>query len=205
MKRTFFIPMAALVLLAACSETSSNPMEEHNGPLAASSVHLKGGGNAEPTFTDGGLFLSASGALSGLSGADIFVLLSATANATSTCTNNGGTAAAGQNPAPTTVSGGDPIPADEFKNGNVTFSVQTEPPVSPIPGAPGCPNPNWTETIDDLRFTSATITVHQPAGTAATPGPTVLTVQCTFSSSGPAGAGTQDGGIAANQVSCTQS
>jgi hypothetical protein len=56
------------------------------------------------------------------------------------------------------------------------FNVTTQPPVSPIPGAPDCPNPNWTETITDLAFTSATITVEQP------PGMVVLTISCTFSS-----------------------
>jgi hypothetical protein len=64
--------------------------------------------------------------------------------------------------------------------------------VSPIPGAPGCPNPQWTESITDLRFTGATITVEQPPGM-------VLTVTCTIS---PA---SSNGGVPAGAVSCSQS
>ncbi|HYT00040.1 MAG TPA: hypothetical protein VEO20_05180 [Thermoplasmata archaeon] len=44
----------------------------------ASSVHLKGGRNAKPSFTDNGLTLSASGELSGLGFGDVLVTLSAT-------------------------------------------------------------------------------------------------------------------------------
>jgi hypothetical protein len=55
------------------------------------------------------------------------------------------------------------------------FNVTTVAPASIIPGASDCPNPNWTEEITDLSFTSATITVEQPPGTV------VLTVTCSFS------------------------
>jgi len=159
----------------------------------ASSVHLKGGANSEPNFVDKGLTLNAAGSLAGLGNEDLLVTLSATAAATSTCTNQGGNQAPGQNPAEVTVSGSQSIPAGEIKNGNVAFNVTTEPPVSPIPGAPGCPNPNWTQTITDLSFTTATITVEQPAGTV------VLTVQCTFSEP------TTNGAVAGRDVSCTSS
>ncbi|HYT00039.1 MAG TPA: hypothetical protein VEO20_05175 [Thermoplasmata archaeon] len=95
---------------------------------------------------------------------------------TATCTNKGLNQALGQNPAPITVSGSEAIPAGEIKNGNTPFGVITKEPTTPIPDAPDCPNPNWSEDITDLAFTSATITVEQPAGTL------VLTVSCTFSS-----------------------
>jgi len=181
-----FMPVAAL-LFAACSE---NPLTVDRLAINASSVHLKGGANAVPIFRDAGLSLAVSGALSGLGNGDVLVSLTATANVKSTCTNQGGNAAPGQNPAPTTVLGSVAIPASEIKNGTTPFAVTTRTPTTPIPGAPGCPNPNWSESIDDLAFTSATITVEQPAGTV------VLTIQCSFSTA------TSDGSVAKNQVSC---
>jgi hypothetical protein len=162
-------------------------------PALAGNVHLKGGRNAEPTFTDHGLVLEAAGALAGLGNGDVVVSLTAQADVTSTCTNNGGNAAPGQNPAPLTVTGAQEIPAEELKNGNTPFDVFTVSPDPIIAGAPDCPNPNWTETIDDLAFTSATITVEQPVGT------TVLTVSCTFDPP------TSDGAVHRNDVTCTSS
>lgn len=158
----------------------------------AASVHLKGGKNAKPAFYDGGLWLSASGALAGLGYEDVVVSITAMADVTSTCTNNGGNAAPGQNPAPLTVTGSVSIPKDELKNGNTPFSVTTIAPDPIIPGAPDCPNPNWVETIDDLAFTHATIRVYQG-------GALVLTVSCSFS---PA---TSDGSVPKQTVSCSSS
>jgi hypothetical protein len=157
------------------------------------SVHLKGGANAEPNFIDQGLTLNAAGSLAGLGNEDVLVTLTATAAATSTCTNQGGNQAPGQNPAEVTVSGSESIPASEIKNGNVSFNVTTVAPVSPIPGAPGCPNPNWRQDITDLAFTTATITVEQPAGTL------VLTVTCTFTNP------TTNGAVPGSNVTCTSS
>lgn len=157
------------------------------------SVHLKGGANATPNFVDQGLTLNAAASLAGLGNEDVLVTLSATAAATSTCTNQGGNQAPGQNPAEVTVSGSQSIPASEIKNGNTSFNVTTVAPVTPIPGAPGCPNPNWRQDITDLSFTTATITVEQPAGTL------VLTVQCTLSEP------TTNGAVPGRNVSCTSS
>ncbi len=159
----------------------------------AQSVHLKGGANAEPAFSDGGVFLEAAGALSGLGNGDVLVTLTAQADVTSTCTNQGGNEAPGQNPAPITVSGSQAIPESELKNGTTPFDVNTVPPVTIIPGAPDCPNPTWTEKITDLSFTSAVITIEQPPGT------TVLTVSCTFVPS------TTNGAVPRADVSCTSS
>src|SRR5205814_5469368 len=106
------------------------------------------------------------------------------------CTPGGSCKVPGQNPAPITVSGSESIPASEVKNGNVTFSVTTSGPTSPVPGAPDCPNASWRETITDMAFTSATVTVMQS-------GSTVLTLHCTFSSP------TTDGPVPSQNVTCS--
>ena len=156
----------------------------------AASVHLKGGKNAKPAFFDHGLSLSAEGELSGIGEGDVIVFIDATAAVVSTCTNNGGNAAPGQNPAPIDVSGSSTITPDErLKNGNTPFTVETEPPPPYIEGAPDCPNPNWVETIDDLLFTSATITVEQG-------GVIVFSITCTFSTP------TSDGAVQPRDVNC---
>jgi hypothetical protein len=173
------VPVIALSLLLGTAALASN-------------VHLKPP-NSSPSFTDNGLTLTGSGALSGLGAGDVVVNLSATANATAVCTNpsSGQHQPPGQNPAPVSVSGSEAIPASDVKNGNVTFTVTTNPPTTPIAGAPGCPNSNWTESITDLSFTSATITVQQ-----GTPLATQLTIQCVFS---PA---TTDGAVLKQTVTC---
>jgi hypothetical protein len=160
--------------------------------ISASNVHLKGGANAEPVFIDNGLSLQSAGALAGLGNGDVLVTLTAQADVIATCTNQGSNQAPGQNPAPISVSGAQAIPEEELKNGTTPFNVETVPPLSLIPGAPDCPNPNWSERIEDLLFTSAVITVEQPIGN------TVLTVSCSFN---PA---TENGAVDRDAVSCTQ-
>jgi hypothetical protein len=181
-RRTLTVALAATAALALAASAAT-----------ASSVHLKGGRNAEPAFLDGGLTLTASGELAGLGNADVLVTLTAEADVTSTCTNQGGNQAPGQNPAPITATGSQAIPAAEIKNGTTPFSVVTVAPDPIIPGAPDCPNTNWTEAIEDLAFTAAVITVEQPTGT------TVLTVTCAITPP------SSDGSVPRADVSCTSS
>jgi hypothetical protein len=127
----------------------------------ASGVHLT---KAGVTFTADhtNLTLNASGAIAGL-GNGATVTLTATANPTTTCTNQGGNAAPGQNPAPIVLTGTTAIPDGGGKNGSRPFSVTTNPPTQPTDASDaGCPNDSWTASIDDLCFTSATLTFQQP-------------------------------------------
>src|SRR6266571_4424562 len=116
----------------------------------AANVHFK---NRPPlTFTDGGLTLNATGALTGLGNGDLVIQLTAQGQPVATCTNGGNHQAPGQNPTVVTLGGLQAIPGSSIKNGNVGFNVDTGGPVTPIPGAPGCPNRNWTEDINDVIF-----------------------------------------------------
>jgi hypothetical protein len=146
----------------------------------AANVHFKHG---SPVFADQGLFLNASGALTGLGNGDVVITVTATGQPVATCTNPAGaTQPPGQNPAEVTLTGVQALPAADIKNGNLSFSVNTGSPTTPIPGAPGCPNRQWTENITDVVFAGhpATITVYQPCADTTPPIACPIVLQQTF-------------------------
>jgi hypothetical protein len=167
----------------------------------AQNPHLKG--RNPVSFTDNGLTLTGTVSYAGLGNFDTLQNLAATANPTGECINpgTGEHRPPGQNPAPVEVTGSTAVPAGDIKNGNVTISTTTNPPVTPVPGAPDCPNPNWIENITDMAFTSATFTLFQDENANGTfePGELVLTVNCTFSPP------TSDGLVPSSGFTCTAS
>lgn len=146
--RRFAIALAALSVIALIAPTAA---------LAANVHFVKG-----PTFTDNGTTLTTSGKLAGLGNEDLTITVAVAGIATKiTCTNPGGNQAPGQNKPGVTASGSQTITRNEIKNGSVNISVTTAEPAQLTPKQAGCPNNRWTADIDDVRFTSATITVVQ--------------------------------------------
>jgi hypothetical protein len=134
----------------------------------ASSPHFKKNGSPVCTVSGAGTSSSStvcSASLAGLGQETLVINVTVSGFALYQCSNNGGNTAPGQNKvlvgpvtAPTT------IPADQIKNGNVSFT--TNPAVLTAPGTvtgaeAGCPNPNWTGVNPALTTTDITMTISQ--------------------------------------------
>ena len=124
----------------------------------AANVHFKKG---SPTFSDQGTTLRTCMGLTGLGNGDVTITVTTTGSATTLCTNQGGNTAPGQNKTPVKPSGQATIPSTEIKNGNLTACVTTAPPPTPTAVEAGCPNSNWSTSLTDVQFATATITVVQ--------------------------------------------
>jgi hypothetical protein len=169
---------------------------------SADNAHLKGTKN-NPAFTDNILTLTAKATYAGLGNFNTLQTLDASASPTGECVNpgSGEHRPLGQNPAAVQVTGSTAVPAGDIKNGNVSISTTTNAPVTPVAGAPDCPNPNWIENITDMAFTSATIKLFQDSNGNGMfeASELVLTVSCTFS---PA---TSNGAVPEAGRTCTSS
>jgi hypothetical protein len=132
----------------------------------AANVHFVSG----PTFTDNGTTLTTTGKLAGLGNGDLVITVAVKGIAEKiTCTNPGGNQAPGQNKPGVTASGDQTIDDSQIKNGSVTIRVTTTAPAQLTAKQAGCPNNNWTARIDDVKFSSATITVVQEGVTVLGP------------------------------------
>jgi hypothetical protein len=125
--------------------------------LAQSGHFVTGGANA-PVCTDIGTQVTCSGKVAGLGGTTFEITVEADGIATVECTNPGGNVAPGQNTTVTVAGSTDPLPTP--RNGQYRFRVTTDEP-GPLPPTPTCPNPQWTATIVDVAFTTATLTLYE--------------------------------------------
>ena len=152
-----FVMLALAAIFAAPSAVAASP-------------HFKKGGSPTCTITGStSKSTTCTATLAGLGQQDLVVTTSTNGFALYQCQNAGGNVAPGQNtvlvgPATSTTS----IPADQIKNGNLTFTtnpaVLTAPPTVSAQVA-GYPNNNWTGVNPTLTLTSITLTIEQPPGT----------------------------------------
>jgi hypothetical protein len=116
----------------------------------AQSGHFVG----QQTCTDTGTTVTCDGKVAGLGGTTFTILVSAQGTAEVTCTNPAGNVAPGQSFDFTASGQSGPFPTP--RNGQSPYTVSTNAPSAP-PGS--CPNPQWTATVTDVEFTTATITL----------------------------------------------
>jgi hypothetical protein len=148
MRRT---SIATLILVALASVLTLS--------VSADNPHYKRG----PNVVDNGFTATATGSVTGLGNGDVIVTLSfPNATGTTVCKAPGknGTEAPGQNPAVPAASSGSQF-IDDPKNGNLTFTVTTDPPADPTAAAAGCPNSNWGARFDNITFGCGTLTIRQ--------------------------------------------
>ncbi len=148
MRRMIFVFVAAAALIFA-------------GIAAAQTggAHFTKGGT--PVCTDIGTQLECTAEVAGLGNETVVATVSAHGTATGlTCTTpSGSNMAPGQNPAvPVTAGGSQTI--SNIKNGRAGVDVKSATPTV-TPKQAGCPNNNWIVTIQDVTFTTYTLTISQ--------------------------------------------
>jgi hypothetical protein len=123
----------------------------------AANVHFK----RDPSFTDQGQTLTSTISLTGLGNGDVTITLQVTGGATYTLYNPAGGFVPGQNKIPISATTTVVVPSKQVKNGNLTVTLTTAAPAAPPAKDLGAPNNKWTAEIDDVLFSTATITVVQ--------------------------------------------
>ena len=148
------LAVSALLLVAPAASAASPHFKKNGSPVC----NVSGAGTNTSSTT-------CSASLAGLGGGDLVIEVKVEGSAVYQCQNQGGNTAPGQNrvlvgpvTAPTT------IPADQIKNGNVSFTTNAAVLTAPdtVTGAQaGCPNPNWTGVNPALTTTKITMTISQ--------------------------------------------
>jgi hypothetical protein len=123
----------------------------------AQSGHFLTGGNNAPQCTDIGTQVECSGKVAGLGGTTFEIEVRAPGTAIVECTNPGGNVAPGQNTTVTAEGSTEPLPTPQ--NGRYNFTVTTD--VPQVTNVPTCPNPQWTATVVDVVFTTATLSLYE--------------------------------------------
>lgn len=106
--------------------------------------------------------LIATGYVGGIGNTDVTVVLDASGNADTICTNPGSNDVPGQSSPKVSAVGKQDVSGarPETKNGRVLFDrVETEDPVTIAWDVAGCPNASWTARILTIYWTDATLTV----------------------------------------------
>jgi hypothetical protein len=180
MRSTRFIPIAVLVLAAACSDTSTSPtsgskpllLTSFTNTTAPTGAHYARG-SSEPVCTINGLTISCTGTqINGVGHTNANLELSVTYTATVRCRNNGGKIV----DVKTQVENADAADlALAPKNGNlqvpsIDISAAEAPTEAEFLAAATCPNPNWdklllegTPTISSFSYTLTFVGFPEPA------------------------------------------
>jgi len=112
------------------------------------------------TFKLGSLI--SDGYLTGLGNQDVEVVLTATGIPAIACTNYGGNQVPGQSYPKISASGNQTLNDEDqrSKNGKSPFYVETDETQTLTWDEAGCPNSNWSASIDFVFWTEATISVY---------------------------------------------
>jgi hypothetical protein len=126
----------------------------------------------KPAFIDDGTRFRVRARLEGLEKTGLTVTVTAVGIPRVVCINpSGASHPPGTLPEPMEVAAKTTISAHAIENGAVIVDVSTPRPPA-IPGAPHCPNREWTEGVMDMAFTRALVTFVQ--------GERTLMLRCAF-------------------------